>query len=239
MAESDTSETQAAAAPEPPIPSLDELQHWTWVMGRAQQLMMEHLAEQLGEAASKVGADPAKFAAAWPMVNWFADPAKMAQAQVDLWSEGLSIWQRALGGMAAGPDARGEGRQGQALRRAGMARQSAVRHDPPDLSADLRPAARLGRRDRGRRREDAREDAVHDPGVRRRDVAVQLRADQPAGDRAGDRDQGREPAQGPRAYARGPRARASSPIPTRARSRSAATSRSRRARWSSRRRSTS
>ena len=104
MAESDTSETQAAAAPEPPMPSLAELQHWTWVMGRAQQLMMEHLAEQFDEATSKVGADPAKFASAWPMVNWFADPAKVAQAQVDLWSEGLSIWQRALGGYGGRPD---------------------------------------------------------------------------------------------------------------------------------------
>jgi polyhydroxyalkanoate synthase len=33
MAESD--------APEMPIPSLEELQHWTWVMGRAQQMMLE------------------------------------------------------------------------------------------------------------------------------------------------------------------------------------------------------
>ena len=53
MAESDTSETQAGAAPELPMPSLEELQHWTWVMGRAQQLMMEHLAGQMGEAAEQ------------------------------------------------------------------------------------------------------------------------------------------------------------------------------------------
>ena len=70
-------------------------------MGRAQQMMMEHLAEQWGEAASQA-ADPAKFATSWPAMNWFADPAKIAKAQVDLWSEGLQIWQRALGGSSGG-----------------------------------------------------------------------------------------------------------------------------------------
>ena len=30
-------------------------------------------------------------------MNMFADPAKIAQAQIDLWTEGLAIWQRALG----------------------------------------------------------------------------------------------------------------------------------------------
>ena len=111
--------------------------------------------------------------------------------------------------------ARGESGQGQALRREGMARASLVRHDPPDLPAGVRPAARLGRRDRGGRRQDAREDALHDAQLRRRDVAVQLRADQPAGARAGDRDQGREPAQGPRPYA--PRPRPGSALPYRQR----------------------
>ena len=64
----------------------------------------------------------------------------------------------------------------------------------------------------------------------------QLRADQPAGARAGDGDQGREPAQGPRAYARATWSKGQlTHVDSRARSRSAATSRRRRARWSSRR----
>ena len=91
-------------------------------MGRAQQLMMEHLAEQIDEATASTGTDPARIASAWPLINWFADPAKVMEAQVDLWSEGLSIWQRALGGYGGRPEPRGEGRQGQALRRPGMAR---------------------------------------------------------------------------------------------------------------------
>ena len=97
MADQKTSEKPATAAPGPAMPSLEELQHWTWVMGRAQQMMMEHLARQVGEAAAKAPADPAKFASAFPMMNWFADPAKVAQQQVDLWTEGMTIWQRALG----------------------------------------------------------------------------------------------------------------------------------------------
>ena len=39
-----------------PAPSLEDLQHWTFVMGRAQQMMMEHLAAQMGEAAEKAPA---------------------------------------------------------------------------------------------------------------------------------------------------------------------------------------
>ncbi|HEX8639890.1 MAG TPA: class I poly(R)-hydroxyalkanoic acid synthase [Allosphingosinicella sp.] len=97
MAEQETTEKRTAAPAGIPTPSLEELQHWTWVMGRAQQMMMEHLARQWGEAASKAPADPAKFASAFPMMNWFADPAKVAQQQVDLWTEGMGIWQRALG----------------------------------------------------------------------------------------------------------------------------------------------
>jgi polyhydroxyalkanoate synthase len=99
----DTSDPATDTAPELPIPSLEELQHWTFVMGRAQQMIMEHLAQQWGEAASQA-AEPARLAGAWPAMNWLADPGRMAQAQVDLWTEGLSIWQRALGGYGGRPD---------------------------------------------------------------------------------------------------------------------------------------
>ena len=49
------------------------------------------------------------------------------------------------------PERGREGAQGPALRRAGMAREPDLRHDPPDLFAGLGPVARNGRRDRGRR----------------------------------------------------------------------------------------
>jgi polyhydroxyalkanoate synthase len=89
MAEQD-SETKAP--PSLPLPTLEDMQHWTSVMGRAQQLMMEHVARQMGEAAQA----PPK-APQWPFMAAFPDPAKLAQQQVDLWTEGMAIWQRALG----------------------------------------------------------------------------------------------------------------------------------------------
>ena len=99
MADQDTKDAGAAqaGAAAPTLPTLEEMQHWTWVMGRAQQLMMEHLAAQMGEAAAKAPPEPAKVAAAWPGMNLFADPAKVMQQQAELWTEGLNIWQRALG----------------------------------------------------------------------------------------------------------------------------------------------
>ena len=94
MAEQDTTAA--------PLPTLEDMQHWTYVMGRAQQLMMEHLAKQAGEAGAKLAAaEPPKPAiGAWPGAALFADPAKLAQAQLDLWTQGLSLWQRALGGQS-------------------------------------------------------------------------------------------------------------------------------------------
>ena len=80
------------------VPTLEELQHWTYVMGRAQQLMLEFVARQMGEAGAQIAASPERIAAQWPGMNLFPDPAKIAQAQVDLWTEGLAIWQRTLGG---------------------------------------------------------------------------------------------------------------------------------------------
>lgn len=88
---------EQGTAPSPPLPTLEEMQHWTGVMGRAQQLMMEHLAKTMGEA--KTAPDLKASAAQWPAMTMFAaQPARIAQAQVELWNEGLAIWQRALGG---------------------------------------------------------------------------------------------------------------------------------------------
>src|SRR5687768_20312 len=81
----------ATKAPEaPPLPSLEAMQHRTRAMGRAQQMMPEQGAKAIGEAAEPK-------APALPWLNLFGDPAKIAQQQAELWTEGLSIWQRALG----------------------------------------------------------------------------------------------------------------------------------------------
>ncbi|MEA3063879.1 MAG: poly[(R)-3-hydroxyalkanoate] polymerase subunit PhaC, partial [Sphingomonadales bacterium] len=83
------------AAEAPPLPTLEEMQHWTWVMGRAQQMMLEHVARAMGEAGAAQPKAPQL-----PWLNLFGDPAKIARQQAELWTEGLSIWQRALGGEA-------------------------------------------------------------------------------------------------------------------------------------------
>lgn len=89
MADQDSSPTKAA-------PTLEDMQHWTWVMGRAQQMMLEYMAEQVAGAAEK--APDAKAAAAqWPGMNMFPAPGEIAKAQADMWTQGLAIWQRALG----------------------------------------------------------------------------------------------------------------------------------------------
>jgi polyhydroxyalkanoate synthase len=100
----DTDTAPPAAAPFP-TPSLEDLQHWTWVMGRAQQMMMEHLAAQMGEAAEKAAAAAPAAAEGgvvqWPGMNLFGDPAKLMETQAAMWAEGLNIWQRALAGVSA------------------------------------------------------------------------------------------------------------------------------------------
>ena len=61
-------------------PSLTDLQHWTWVMGRAQQMMMEQ-----GIAALRGGG--------LPVLPGLADPAAVQRA-TDFWTDGLALWQR-------------------------------------------------------------------------------------------------------------------------------------------------
>lgn len=58
-----------SATTKPPIPDLAELQHWTWVAGRAQQMLME---------------------AGVPL----AAPEKAAAQVQDFWSDYLALWQR-------------------------------------------------------------------------------------------------------------------------------------------------
>jgi polyhydroxyalkanoate synthase len=67
-----------------PMPNLADLQHWIWVAGRAQQMMMEQ-----GIAAASGGATT------WPVVAGINDPATSDRVK-DFWSESLSLWQRLL-----------------------------------------------------------------------------------------------------------------------------------------------
>ena len=98
MADQDTATLTA-----PNLPSLEDMQHWTYVMGRAQQLMMEHVARQMGDAATKLAtAEPKIPLGTWPGAAMFADPSKIAQAQVDMWTQGVQFWQDILSGNRGG-----------------------------------------------------------------------------------------------------------------------------------------
>ena len=83
-------------------PSLEDWQHWTWVMGRAQQMMMEAWAEGLKGAQPAAGA----FAPAWgafPPAFGFSgaglptDPMAMMSAGAEAWAKGLEAWGRMAG----------------------------------------------------------------------------------------------------------------------------------------------
>lgn len=67
----------------PPLPSLEDMQHWTWVMGRAQQMMLE------------AGFQSAQENRLFPAIPGFTDRATLARAQA-FWDESFTLWQRFL-----------------------------------------------------------------------------------------------------------------------------------------------
>ncbi|HVJ00313.1 MAG TPA: class I poly(R)-hydroxyalkanoic acid synthase [Sphingomonas sp.] len=59
------------------------MQHWTWVMGRAQQMMLE------------AGLQTIEDTPALPIIPGFTDKATMARAQ-EFWADSMKLWQRFL-----------------------------------------------------------------------------------------------------------------------------------------------
>ena len=78
------------ARPTTGAPDLADLQHWTWVMGRAQQMMMEQ-----GLGLMQAGQTP-------DSASPFASPALLQQTQ-DYWRDNLALWQRFVDPAAAVP----------------------------------------------------------------------------------------------------------------------------------------
>ncbi|MGJ8537212.1 MAG: PHA/PHB synthase family protein [Parasphingopyxis sp.] len=87
------------------LPSLEDMQHWTGVLGRAQQMMLEYAARQMQRAADVdpkavtesaiPGADqlPAMFAGLSSMT---LNPERLVQAQSDFWEDSIKLWTRFL-----------------------------------------------------------------------------------------------------------------------------------------------
>lgn len=61
-------------------PSLADMQHWTWVMGRMQQMLLEQ-----GLATME----------AMPTIPGLTDPGTLARTR-DFWTDSLTLWQRML-----------------------------------------------------------------------------------------------------------------------------------------------
>ncbi|HWJ59197.1 MAG TPA: class I poly(R)-hydroxyalkanoic acid synthase [Sphingomicrobium sp.] len=80
--------------PPPTFPTLEDWQHWTYVMGRAQQMMMEFWAEQANKAPP-----PAPFA--FPEPGQPSDPMALMSAGAAAWAKGLETWGKMLGGVGA------------------------------------------------------------------------------------------------------------------------------------------
>ncbi|OYW22574.1 MAG: class I poly(R)-hydroxyalkanoic acid synthase [Sphingomonas sp. 12-62-6] len=62
------------------IPSLEDMQHWTWVMGRAQQMMLEAGLQTMQETP------------ALPIIPGFTDQRTIERAR-DFWIDSMKLWQ--------------------------------------------------------------------------------------------------------------------------------------------------
>jgi polyhydroxyalkanoate synthase len=97
-------ETETGSA----IPSLQDWQHWTLVMGRAQQMLMEFWAEGLKKDQPlpnfALGWSPPAFGFGDQATANAGDPASLMAAGAQAWAKGLETWGKVLGG-AAGPAA--------------------------------------------------------------------------------------------------------------------------------------
>ena len=85
------------------IPTLEDWQHWTLVMGRAQQMLMEFWASGLKGDQPFPGWSPAALDPAG--VQPATDPMALMSAGAQAWAKGLETWGKMLGGITTSPPA--------------------------------------------------------------------------------------------------------------------------------------
>ena len=84
------------------MPTLEDWQHWTLVMGRAQQMLMEFWADKMKEGQSFPGWSPPAFGFEDKNVA-SADPMALMSAGAQAWAKGLETWGKMLGGVPVAP----------------------------------------------------------------------------------------------------------------------------------------
>src|SRR5207237_76662 len=82
-----------------PIPTLEDWQHWTLVMGRAQQMLMEFWAESLKKDQPFPSWSPPAFG--FGEAQGASDPMALMSAGAQAWAKGLESWGKMLGGVTA------------------------------------------------------------------------------------------------------------------------------------------
>ncbi|MGN6589470.1 MAG: PHA/PHB synthase family protein [Sphingomicrobium sp.] len=84
------------------IPTLEDWQHWTLVMGRAQQMLMEFWGESLKKDQPFPSWTPPAFG--FGETQPAADPMALMTAGAQAWAKGLETWGKMLGGVTAAPN---------------------------------------------------------------------------------------------------------------------------------------
>src|SRR3954466_6414510 len=83
------------------IPTLEDWQHWTLVMGRAQQMLMEFWADSLKKDQPFPAWSPPVFG--FGEAQSASDPMALMSAGAQAWAKGLETWGKMLGGVTAAP----------------------------------------------------------------------------------------------------------------------------------------
>jgi polyhydroxyalkanoate synthase len=86
----------------PAMPTLEDWQHWTLVMGRAQQMLMEAWSESLKGERPAHGWSWSPPAFDFGQQGPSNDPMALMSAGVQAWAKGLETWGKVLGGVTAG-----------------------------------------------------------------------------------------------------------------------------------------
>src|SRR5919112_5669354 len=83
------------------MPTLEDWQHWTLVMGRAQQMLMEFWAEQMKQGQKFPDWSAPAFGFGGQSSSAASDPMALMSAGAQAWAKGLESWGKLLGGVAA------------------------------------------------------------------------------------------------------------------------------------------